>query len=198
MKYTEEQTAFLIKHGAMSRNELTGLFNTQFGTNQSDKAIKTRCTLLGLKCASSGRFQKGCTPMNKGTKGLMKANITTFKVGDVPRNKKSVGCITKRKDKNGYSYQLIKIAEPNRWQMLHAYIWEHKHGAIPKGHCVIFKDKNPDNVSLSNLMLVSRNELARLNQKYPYVDASLKEVALQVVKLQTEIIKKNKKNQPSE
>ena len=83
----------------------------------------------------------------------------------------------------------IKIAEPNEWKMLHAYIWEHKHGKIPKGYCVIFKDKNTLNMSLDNLMLVSRNELVRLNQKYSDIDKSLKEIALQVIKIQNEVIK---------
>lgn len=192
MKYTEVHTAFLKKHQAMPRNELTNLFNAQFGTTQSDKAIKTRCKLLGLKCASNGRFQKGSIPFNKGVKGFMGANKTSFKPGNVSHNKKPIGSISRRSDKNGHTYQLIKIAEPNKWQMLHSYIWEHKHGKIPKGHCVIFKDKNSFNTSLDNLMLVSRNELARLNQKYPRIDKSLKDIALQVIKIQSEVIKQEK------
>lgn len=176
----------------MPRKELTDLFNAKFGTNQSDKAIKTRCQLLGLKCASNGRFKKGDTPFNKDKKGFMGANKTSFKPGNTPQNIKKVGCISKRKDKNGYFYMRIKIAEPNEWQMLHAYIWEKKHGKIPKGFCVIFKDKNPDNMSSDNLMLVSRNELVRLNQKYSAIDKSLKEVALQVIKIQNEVVKKER------
>jgi hypothetical protein len=83
----------------------------------------------------------------------------------------------------------IKIAEPNKWQMLHVYIYEHKHGKIPKGYCVIFKDKNTLNTRLDNLMLVSRDELVRLNQKYAHIDKSLKETAIQVIKLSKEIRK---------
>ena len=102
------------------------------------------------------------------------------------------GCAV-AKDKNGYLYLHIKIAEPNKWQMLHSYIWETKHGKIPKGHCVIFKDKNTLNVSLKNLMLVSRSELVRLNQKYTHIDGSLKEIALQVIKISKETSKRQKK-----
>ena len=58
---------------------------------------------------------------------------------------------------------------------------------------MIFKDKNTLNVSLSNLMLVSRAELVRLNQKYAYIDERLKETALQVIKINDAIIKKSKK-----
>lgn len=192
MIYTETHIAFLKEHGAMPRKELTDLFNAEFETYQTHKAISTRCKLLGLKCANDGRFPKGHAPFNKDTKGLMGANKTSFKKGDAPQNKKAVGSVSKVKDKNGYTYLRIKVAEPKKWQMLHAYIWEQKHGKIPKGFCVIFKDKNPLNVSLDNLMLVSRNELARLNQKYSTIDKSLKEVALQVIKIQNEVTKKEK------
>ena len=106
---------------------------------------------------------------------------------------KKVGSVSYRKDKNGYWYMRIKIAEPNKWQMLHAYIWEHKHGKIPKNHCVIFKDKNTLNARLDNLMLVSRAELVRLNQKYSNIDKSLKDTALQVIKISSEIRKNTKK-----
>jgi hypothetical protein len=41
-------------------------------------------------------------------------------------------------------------------------------------------------------MLVSRNELARLNQKNAYIHENLKETALQVIKKSNEI-RKNKK-----
>lgn len=192
MEYTKTHIAFLKKHGAMPRKELADLFNANFGTNQSDKAIKTRCQLLGLKCASNGRFKKGDTPFNKDTKGFMGANKTSFKPGLVPHNTQEIGKIVKRKDNKGRMYARIKVAEPNVWQMLHVYIWEQRYGKIPKGFCVIFKDKNTENMSLENLMLVSRNELVRLNQKYSAIDKSLKEVALQVIKIQNEVIKKER------
>ncbi len=189
MKYTKTHIAFLKKHGTMPRKELTDLFNAKFSANQTCSAIKGKCTTLGLKCIGDGRFQQGSVPTNKGTKGLNGANKTSFKPGNTPQNIKKVGSISKHKDKNGSTYLCIKIAEPNKWQMLHSYIYEHKHGKIPKGFCVIFKDKNTFNVSLDNLMLVSRNELVRLNQKYPTIDKSLKETALQVIKIQHEVIK---------
>ena len=192
MEYSKIHIAFLKKHETTPRKELTALFNTEFGTNQTDKAIKSKCKTLGLKCGRDGRFQKGCVALNKGIKGLKGANKTSFKRGNTPHNAKKVGSIVKHIDKNNYTYLRIKIAEPNKWQMLHAYIWEHKHGKIPKGFCIIFKDKNTFNLRLDNLMLVSRNELARLNQKYPTIDKSLREVALQVIKIQSEVIKKQR------
>lgn len=190
MNYTHTQIAFLKKHETMPRKELTELFNAEFGTRQTYKAIKGKCKALGLKTGRTGCFQKGQIPPNKGTKGLTGANKTSFKKGDAPHNTKPLGSITKIQDSNGYWYAHIKIAEPNKWQMLHAYIWEQEHGKIPKGYCVIFKDRDTENMSLDNLMLVSRSELARLNQKYVAIDPSLREVALQVVKIQNAVIKK--------
>lgn len=193
MEYTKLHTSFLKKHEGMPRKELTALFNAEFGTHQSAKAIKSKCKTMGLKCSSDGRFQKGAASFNKGTKGLTSANKTSFQSGSIPLNKKEVGSITKRTDKNGYTYQWIKIAEPNKWQTYHAYLWEQEYGKIQKGFCVIFKDKNPSNTSLDNLMLVSRNELVRLNQKYSSIEPSLKDVALNVIKIQNEVIKRTKK-----
>ena len=193
MKYTNIHLNFLKKHETTPRKELTELFNAKFKTNVSYNSLSQKCIKLGLVCPNNGRFKKGSIPANKGTKGLTRANKTSFSPGNRPMQTKKLGSISKRKDKNGYLYLHIKIAEPNKWQMLHSYIWETKHGKIPKGHCVIFKDKNTLNVSLKNLMLVSRSELVRLNQKYTHIDGSLKEIALQVIKISKETSKRQKK-----
>lgn len=189
MNYTRKHLDFIKEHGSLPRTEITSLFNAKFGVTQKLHCISNMCKKLGVKSLGDGRFQKGQTPPNKGTKGLTGANKTSFKQGNAPHNMKVVGDITKIQDTNGNFYLKIKIAEPNKWQMLHVHIWEKEHGKTPKGYCVIFKDKNTENMSLDNLMLVSRSELLRLNAKYSTIDPSLKEVALQVVKLQNEVIK---------
>ncbi len=189
MKYLKEHEDFLKKHETTPRKKLAELFNTKFKKEISIKGLGQKCIKIGLVCPNNGCFKKGSIPANKGTKGLMKANKTSFSSGNKPMNSKRVGSVVTRKDKNGNLYMRIKIAEPNKWQMLHVYIYENKHGKIPKGYCVIFKDKNTLNLRLDNLMLVSRDELARLNQKYAHINESLKETALQVIKLSKEIRK---------
>lgn len=189
MKYLKEHEEFLKKHESTPRKELAKLFNAKFRAKVSINGIGQKCRKMGLVCPNNGCFKKGSIPANKGTKGLTKANRTSFKPGDIPLNTKKVGTISTRKDKNGSLYMHIKITEPSKWQMLHVYIWEHKHGKIPKNHCVIFKDKNTLNTRLDNLMLISRAELARLNQKYSNIDKSLKDTALQVIKISHEIRK---------
>lgn len=196
MKYLKEHEDFLRKHETTPRKKLTELFNAKFKTQISSNGLEQKCRKLGLVCPNNGCFKKGNIPVNKGKKGLTGANKTSFAKGNIPANTKRAGTISTRKDKNGSLYMHIKIAEPNKWKMLHVYIWEQKYGKIPKGYCVIFKDKNTLNTRLDNLMLVSRAELARLNQKYAYMDKSLKETALQVIKISKEIRKnlKSKEN----
>lgn len=193
MKYLKIHEDFFKKHEATPRKKLAELFNAKFKIQVSIKGLSQKCRKLGLVCPNNGHFKKGSIPANKGKKGLTGANKTSFRPGNVPPNKTKAGSISTRKAKNGNSYMHIKIAEPNKWQMLHVYIWETKHGKIPKGYCVIFKDKNTLNTRLDNLMLISRAELVRLNQKYAYIDESLKETALQVIKINDAIIKKSKK-----
>ena len=193
MKYLKIHEDFLREHEATPRKELAELFNAKFNVQVSVKGLSQKCRKIGLVCPDNGRFKKGSVPANKGTKGLTGANKTSFRPGNVPPNTRKARSISTRKAKNGNSYMYIKIAEPNKWQMFHIYIWETKHGKIPKGYCVIFKDKNTLNTRLDNLMLISRAELARLNQKYAYIDKSLEETALQVIKINDEIRKKIKK-----
>lgn len=194
MKYSKEHEDFLREHESTSRKELTNIFNNKFKTEVSVKGLSQKCRKIGLICSNNGCFKKGSIPANKGTKGLMSSNKTSFKRGNIPKNIKKIGSISTRKDKNGSLYMHIKIAEPRKWQMLHVYIWESKYGKIPKGHCVIFKDKNTLNTSLDNLMLISRAELVRLNQKYAHIHESIKETALQVIKI-SNAIRKNTKSQ---
>lgn len=192
MKYLKEHEDFLRKHETTPRKKLKKLFERKFKMEISISGLTQKCRKLGLSCPNTGIFKKGSIPINKGTKGLMKANKTSFGPGNRPTQTKKIGSISIRKDKNGNLYMHIKIAEPNRWQTLQAYIWEHKYGKIPKNYCVIFKDKNTLNTRLDNLMLVSRAELVRLNQKYAHIDKSLKETALQIIKINDEVRKKSK------
>jgi len=189
MKYFKEHEDFLKKHEKMSRAKLTSLFNTKFKKEVSVRALSQKCRKLGLVCSNNGCFKKGNIPSNKGTKGFMKKNKTSFKPGSIPPQTKKIGSVSYRRDSKGNVYMHIKVAEPRAWQMMQVYIWEQKYGKVPNGHCVIFKDKNTLNTRLDNLMLVSRAELARLNQKYKNIHKDLKETALQVIKIKSEIRK---------
>lgn len=118
-----------------------------------------------LKHGKAHRFKKGQESWNKGIKGFMKANVTSFKKGQKPINHVNIG--SERTDKDGYSF--IKIAEPSVWKLKHRIIWEERFGEIPKTHAVIFVDGNKLNFDLNNLALVHRRDLLFFNRhgRYP-------------------------------
>lgn len=144
-----------------------------------------------------GRFKKGSKPWNKGIKGVMKSNKTSFKKGDMPATIKPVGTIALRSNirRKNENYYYIKVANPNKWELLHRHIWEKEKGKIPKGYLVIFKDNDSLNVDISNLCLIKRSELVRLNNKFSNVDRRLINTTLNVIKLKSEIRKREIKNE---
>ena len=89
------------------------------------------------------RFKKGQIPHNKGKKGIMKANKASFRKGHHPVNSVPVGTIaqTRRVAKKCKPiYLKIKIAEPNKWELLHRWIWIQNFGEIPEGYMIKFKN----------------------------------------------------------
>lgn len=108
----------------------------------------------------NGRFKKGMTPWNKGKKmteeQYKKCKNTMFQKGNVTWNKREVG-EERIEAKDGYVQ--IKVAEPNKWQLKHRYLYEQAYGKIPKGYNVIFADGDKYNFELDNLILVSNAEL---------------------------------------
>jgi hypothetical protein len=64
---------------------------------------------------------------------------------------------TERRSPTGYV--IVKIDHSNGWRLKNRLIWEKANGPIPKGHCVIFADRNKLNFDLDNLLLVNYREL---------------------------------------
>lgn len=104
-------------------------------------------------------FKKGQISWCKGTKGIMKANKTSFKKGNIPHSKLPVNSIVVKKQTRGdQCRRFIKIAEPNKWKPYSHYIWEKHFGEIPKGYLIHHKDRNALNDNIENLELMSRAE----------------------------------------
>lgn len=102
-------------------------------------------------------FKKGQISWSKGTKGILKANKTSFKKGNITHNTLPVNSIiTKKHKKEKQPRKFIKVAAPNKWKPYSRYIWEKYLGEIPKGHIVHHKDRNPLNDNIENLELISR------------------------------------------
>lgn len=58
----------------------------------------------------------------------------------------------------------IKIAQPNKWQSYHSYLWEKYHKKkVPKDKVVIFVDGDNRNFEKDNLVALTRRELLLMN-----------------------------------
>ncbi len=173
--FTPEQCQWINdNYAGHSVVEMTDLFNAKFEKQMTWQQIKTFVHNRGIVSGRTGHFEKGQLSWNKGVKGYMGANATSFKTGNAPPNRKPLG--TERIcSKDGFI--LIKIAEtdphtgfPTRYKHKHVWLWEQTNGPVPEGHVVAFRDGNKLNCVLENLMMITRAELLALNL-HNYKDA---------------------------
>lgn len=171
-KYTAEHIKFIDDNiNGRHHREMAAMFNAHFGTDFPASAIMSLAFRNGLKNGidchfnkghEPTQFRKGMIPWNKGKKGVVTGGKETqFKKGQKGWNYKPVG--TERVNTDGYVE--IKIADPKTWKAKHIIIWEEANGPVPSGMCLIFADGNQLNVTLDNLLLVSRRELAVMNKR---------------------------------
>lgn len=134
----------------------------KFGKEYTPQQIKSFYANNGLNSGLTGHFIPGQPSHNKGKKCKTVGNMakTQFKKGNRPHNALPVGTEIVRTD----GYHQTKIAEPDVWKLTHLLVWEENYGEIPEGMLIEFKDCNRDNVSLSNLFMVSRAEHAEMNR----------------------------------
>jgi hypothetical protein len=160
-RYTQDQVYFLTKNvKGRSTAELTKLFNKHFGLELKDSQIRSLKKRQGLTSGIDGRFKPGNVPFNKGKEGIGGWEPTQFKKGHKPHNYMPVGS----ERVSGDGYVDVKVSDPNKWRAKHLLVWEKENGPVPKGQVVIFGDGNRRNFELDNLILVSRKQLAILNQ----------------------------------
>jgi len=160
--YTNGQVDFITKNViGRSCKELAEMVKEEFEINLTERQIHTFKKNRNLKSGLDGRFKKGQKVWNKGMKGLnIGGKETQFKKGQIPINYRKVG--SERINVDGYTE--IKVADPNRWRAKHVVVWESKNGLVPKGHVILFGDRNKLNVDIDNLILVSRKQLVTLNK----------------------------------
>ena len=149
-------------------SEIRSEFLEKFGIELSESQIGNFKHKYHVKSGThGGRFKKGQKAHNKGKKvsaeTYRKVKPTMFKKGNIPHNHREIG--STRIDTDGYI--MIKIAEPNKWQLLQRYVWEKENGRkLLKNECVIFLDGNKENFNPDNLMAIKRSELVRINQNH--------------------------------
>ena len=187
--YTKEQLDWLRGHyPLLSAAELASTFNDLFGQTRTNSAIKATLGREKILSGRTGRIEKGAVSWNKGKRGYMGANTTSFKKGNRPHNTQYLG--HERASKDGYIE--ISIAETNphtgyerRYKCKHVWLWEQTNGPIPKSHAVIFRDGNNRNFGEDNLLLVTRAELLCLNlHRYHEQPAELKPSILALAKVE--------------
>lgn len=188
---TPEQDEFIKKNQkGLYAKELAELVNEKFGSNLTEGQMASYRARNGLDSGITGFIQKGNTPWNKGKTGYMGANKTSFKKGNKPPSWMPVG--SERVTRDGYIEVKVRDAQKqNNYELKHRHIWEKHNGEIPENHVVMFKDGDKLNVELSNLLLVSRGQLAVFNKHYkrsgyPLLD----EVTLNKIKLDLEVKEK--------
>lgn len=176
--------------------------------NRSHCFVKTRLRQLDLIIPADiialrkkeSQFKKGQESHTKGKKMppeiYEKVKHTMFKKGNKTHNTyPSDGVITIRMDNQGHPYKFIRVSI-GKWQLLHQYNYEQKHGKVPEGHCLWFKDGNQLNCEDSNIELITRAENARRNrQKFLQLPEELKTTIRIVKKIKSKIRKNEHKKQ---
>ena len=189
-KWTDEEKEYLasIVKGSTYK-EITEKMNDKFEYNFSEEQVKGMMYRNKLTTGTGGYFKKGSTPWNKGLKGYMGANKTSFKKGTIPPNQVPIG--TESITKGGYIK--VKVGEPNKWKLKQRYIYEQHYGEIPKDYNVIFADKNIRNFDINNLVLVSKAEMLILNNnKLIFEDKELTKVGVNIAKVIDKAKKRSK------
>lgn len=178
--YTPEIKQFIADNVKGVKNkDLAAMVNEKFGTNITEAAICSYKCNNGLKSGLDFKRKKGDPPnatswkkghvsYNKGKKGLKIPGSEKgwFKKGDKPKNWTPVG--TERVRGDGYVW--VKVAEPKKWRQKQRIVWEAAYGPIPRGHKIIYKDRNRQNVTLENMMLVTDAQLAILHGRGMYTE----------------------------
>jgi hypothetical protein len=194
--FSREQEQFIRdSYPRLSLAALAAAFNAKFANEQKTaRQIRNFIHNHHIKSGRTGCWEKGHVPANAGTKGVSRANSGTFKKGNIPGNIKPL--YTERVDTR-QGYILVKIPEKNPYtgaatcyEAKHIGLWKRRHGKIPKGHAILFKDGNQANCIDENLMLISRAELLRLNHhKYREFPGDLKPSVLAMAKLEVKTFK---------
>lgn len=200
IRYTDEEKAFLRSFipGHFSY-EVQRAFEAKFGYHITYAQIKNFKGNNKIRSGIDTTFKRNQVPPNKGKKMSAatydKLRKTMFKKGGIPQNYRPVG--SERVNVDGYIE--IKVADPSKWELKHRFVWEENNGKIPAGMNLIFKDNNPLNIKLDNLMLVSRAENMVINHAGANIYTGIeKEVAVNAIRLKKLIKEKMLKNKNKE
>ena len=157
--FSEAERRFLLDTiPGRHRSETVALFNKTFSKPITLNQLKHFIKLNNIKTVRRAPYEKGTQPLTGFKKGEMRYPHYAFKKGQKPPNTRPIG--DKHVGTDGYS--LVKTGD-NQWQAEHILLWESRYGTVPEGRVLIFADGNKSNISLDNLIMVSRKELGILS-----------------------------------
>jgi hypothetical protein len=141
--YTPEEIDF-IKSNIRGRShaEIAGMFNRRFNRSITIKQMRDFLSNRKLRNGLRGKYPR-----------------CYFKRGYKLKSAMAIGS----ERINPMGYKEIKTAG-GVWKSKHRVIWEDANGPVPRGHTVIFTDRNKSNMKPDNLLLVSMGELAVMNR----------------------------------
>ena len=125
---------------------------------------------------------------------MTSANSTSFKKGNVPHTYLPIGSESVTRD----GYTIVKVSDEGtrnqQWRPKHRLIWEKHHGPVPDGYAIVFGDGDKTNLSIDNLILVSRSQLSVMNtKKLIKNDVELTQAGANIAQLMLAINKAKKK-----
>lgn len=165
MIFTKEIEYFISKNYIGIKNaELAAKVNKEFDLDLTPMQVSSFKRRKGYNSGLTGQFPKG------------------YDGGSF--NCKPIGSI--RYDRSGYSMTKIKERNGNLgyWEYTHILLWEKFNGKLPENKKLMFLDGDINNITLSNLMLVSNRELNVMNaQKLRSNIADITKVSLVIAKL---------------
>ena len=186
VRWNEAQKDFLREHYPIHTAPiLTKMLNKRFNLKRNVKQVQSAAKRFGIKSGRDGRFKPGNKPHPDA--GCKSANKTSFKKGSKPHNWKPIGTL-RWYGTGKHKYLQIKVTDTGNtlkdYIEVHRLIWFQHNGPIPKGHNVIFRDGNRENITIENLMLVSRKDHALMCKMGFYDGVSeTKDAALLIVQI---------------
>ena len=194
-KYPAEMHTY-IREIAYGRGykEIAQMVNERFGDGTiSWEQVRAYLKNHKIKTGRTGYFHKGHVPWTKGKRyeevvkdpekrrGFYE---NQFREGNEPHNTLPVGSIVKNCDGYLMRKKQMKGSQWERWEFLHRAVWEEHNGPIPEGMLIGFKDSNPLNCDIDNLILISRPEHVAMNKRgYRSQDPDLTVAGLTVVRI---------------
>lgn len=177
--WTPEMDSYLIEHkdepNRKVADDMNALFSrrTRYRMDFSENSVSRRKGKLGIVSVYSGKFEKGSKPATYkplGTEMLRGDGTWWVKVKDGSHEEAS-----------------------HNWKQKSHVMWEEANGPIPDGKIIGFKDGNPTNCILENLMLIDQSENVVMSRwKVRHLPEEVREIGINAARLTAAVAKRQK------